>query len=198
MKKSTTLALALTSILLTGCISMASINAKIAPLNKWWDQEYEDSRFTQRYKFTKAESESVRRGILNSAEKIGLTISSSTEDIVASGNPTTMFSNAECESWRLLDEERTKLLSSGMIILKCDASNKNSTIVATIKLKTYPSGTLIVLDYELLNPTMDAYGIVGPRRPAPAASKAGSSKFWEILGQTIPYPLRNATKEDLM
>ena len=85
-----------------------------------------------------------------------------------------------------------------MIILKCDPSIKNSTIVATVKLKTYSSGTLIVLDYEMLNPKMDVYGIVGPKRPPPTASKSGSSKFWDILGQAIPQPLRNATKEDFM
>lgn len=197
MKTFTTLALTLTSIVLTGCISMASINAKIAPLNNWYEQEYQDSRFTQRYKFTKSDIESVRRGIIDSAEKVGLTISSSKDDVVASGNPTTMFTNEECESWKSADEERTALLSSKLIILKCDPSIKNSTIVATVKLKAYPSGTLIVLDYEMLNPKMDAYGVVGPRRPPPTASKSGSSKFWEILGQAIPQPLRNATKEDL-
>ena len=176
---------------------MASINAKIAPLNNWWEQEYEQSRLTQRYKFTSANIESVRRGIVDSAEKIGLTISSSVDDIVASGNPTTMFTNEECESWKQVDEERTKQLSSGIIVLKCDASIKNSVIVATIKLKAYPSGTLIVLDYEMMNPKMDAYGIVGPRRPAPTASKSGSSKFWEILSQAIGKPIRTATREDV-
>jgi hypothetical protein len=198
MKKYIVLIPLLTSVLLTGCISMASINAKIAPLNKWWESEYEESRFTQRYKFTKADTDSVRKGIVNSVEKVGLTISSSIEDIVASGNPTTMFTNEECESWKRADEEKTKQLSSGLIALTCDPSNKNSTIVATVKLKAYPSGTLIVLDYEILSPKMDAYGIVGPRRPGPAASKAGSSKFWETVSKAISQPIRNATKEDLL
>jgi hypothetical protein len=198
MKKSAALLFALASAFLTGCISMASINAKIAPLNKWWESEYEESRFTQRYKFTKATIESVRRGVVSSAEKVGLTISSSTDDIVASGNPTTMFTSEECESWKRLDEERTKQLSSGFIVLTCDASNKNSTIVATVKLRSYPNGTLIILDYEVLNPKIEAYGIIGPRRPGPAASKAGSAKFWETVSKTISEPIRNATKEDLM
>jgi hypothetical protein len=177
---------------------MATINTKISPLNMWWEKEYEETRFTQRYKFIKADSESVRRGVIDSAEKIGLTISSSTDDIVASGNPTTMFTSAECEDWKRADENRTKQLSSGLIVLTCDASNKNSVIVATVRLKAYPKGTLIVLDYEMKNPKMDAYGVIGPRRPTPAASLAGSTKFWRILGQALAQPISNASKDDLL
>ena len=55
----------------------------------------------------------------------------------------------------------------------------------------------MILDYETSNPKMTAYGVVGPRRPPPAASKAGAAKFWEFLGQALPEPIRNATKEDL-
>ena len=198
MKKTIVLTLIVSTVFLNGCLSMATINAKISPLIMWWEKEYEDTRFTQRYKFTKADSESVRRGVVDSAEKIGLTISSSTDDIVASGSPTTMFTTDECETWKRADEERTKQLSSGLIALTCDASNKNTVIVFTVRLKTYPKGTLIVLDYELTNPKMDAYGVIGPRRPAPTASQLGSSKFWAFLGQSLAQPISNVSKDDLL
>ena len=197
MKKITWSALIFSSMLLTGCISIESINKKILPVNQWYEQEYEATRFTQRYKFTKTDIEVVRRGIVNSSEKFGMTISSSTDDIVATGNPTTMFSEVQCESWKRADEEKTKQLSAGIIVLKCDSSNKNSLIVATIKLKAFPSGTLVVLDYEMMNPKMDAYGFKGPRRPPPTASKNGSTKFWEAVNGSLPYPVLEATKEDL-
>lgn len=197
MRKIASLVIVYGLIVLTGCVSIEAINSKILPVNKWYEQEYEETRFTQRYKFTKTDVDAARRGIVTSASKFGMTITSSAEDVVATGNPTTMFTTDECEAWKSIDEERTKQLSGGMIGLTCDASNNNSIILETIKLKRFLSGTLIVLDYETMNPTFEAYGLLGPRRPPPAASKAGSSKFWNIINQSFPYPVRDVTKEDL-
>lgn len=197
MRKIISAMLAALALNLTGCMSMESINAKIAPVGKWYEQEYEESRFSQRYKFTRIDIEMVKREILNAIPQIGMTITGSSNDIVATGNPTTMFTTAECESWKSLDEEKTKQLSSGLIQLTCDASNKDSIIVATFILKKFSAGTLLVLDYELSNPTFAAYGLTGPKRPPPSASKAGAEKFWNIVEKSLPHSLRTATKEDL-
>ena len=187
----------MSSVFLTGCISIESINSKISPVSQWYQQDYEATRLTQRYKFTKTDIDTVHKGILKMLPKVGMSASYTTDDIVASGNPTTMFSTAECESWAEIDRAKTKELSGGLIGLTCDSNNKNSLITATVSLKSLPTGTLMVLDYETNNPKMIAYGVVGPRRPPPAASKAGATKFWEFLGQELPEPIRNVTKEDL-
>jgi hypothetical protein len=198
MKKAMSLLFCVGTVLLTGCVSIESINNKILPVSKWYEQEYEETRFTQRYKFTRTDIDTVHREIVNSLPQIGMTVIYATDDIVATGNPTTMFTTSECESWANVDREKTKQLSGGMINLTCNSSNKNSIITVTINLKTFPSGTLIVLDYETKNPKFDAYGLRAPRRPPPAASKAGASKFWDVLARSLPYPVHNATKDDLL
>jgi hypothetical protein len=198
MKIKLTLLALTASMLLTGCMSIESINSKIAPVNQWYQQDYETTRFTQRYKFTKADIDLVRKGILTILPQIGMSASYSTDDIVASGNPTTMFSTAECESWSEVDRAKSKELSDGLIGLTCDSNNKNSLITATVNLKSFSQGTLMILNYETNNPKVAAYGIVFPRRPPPAASKAGAAKFWDYLGQVLAAPIRDATKEDLL
>lgn len=186
-----------TSALITGCASMiANVNSKILPVNQWYEQDYEATRFT-RYKFTKADVGTVRAAVLKTLPRVGLTPAYSADDIVASGNPTTMFTTAECESWADIDRAKTKELSSGLLVLTCNQSNKNSLITARLSLKGLSAGTLMILEYELNNPANAAHGVVGPHRPPPAAAKAGAAKFWDMLGQSLPEPIRNATKEDL-
>lgn len=197
MRKLTSLVALAAPMLLAGCMSIESINSKISPVNQWYEQDYEATRLTQRYKFTSTNIDTVRKGILNTLPQIGLTAKYSTDDVVASGNPTTMFTEAECESWSEIDRAKTKELSSGLIGLTCDPSNKNTVITVTVALKAFPKGTLMVLEYELNNPKMIVYGLIAPKRPAPAASKAAAIKFWDALSKQISQPIHNATKEDL-
>lgn len=186
-----------TIVNLAGCISIESLNKKLIPVNQWYEQEYESTRFSQRYQFTKTDISTVKMAIVNVLPKIGMTITSSEKDIIATGYPTSMFTSQECELWKSADNEKSKELSQGIISITCDPSVKNSILVATFNLKEFSSGTLVVLDYELKIPQFDAYGLHGPRRPPPTASKSGSSKVWNLLNQKLPYPIRPATKEDI-
>lgn len=97
--------------------------------------------------------------------------------------------------------KKTQYLSDGIMKLTCDPADPNnagSFIVAIVSLKQFKKGTLIVLDYEMKIPQFEAYGIIGPRRPSPLGSKAGSIKFWDMLNKKLPYPLNDATAEDLI
>lgn len=179
-----------------GC-SIEGLNRKMEPVNQWYEQEYEATRFSQRYQFTKTDAGTVRKALLNILPKLNMTITSSTNEIIANGYPTSMFTEEECEIWKEADNDKSKELSDGLISLTCDPSEKNSVLIATMNFKEFPSGTLLVLDYELKVPMLESYGLRGPRRPPPTASKAGSSKLWELLNKEIPYPIRPATKEDL-
>jgi len=168
-----------TSALITGCASMiADINRKILPVNQWYEQDYEATRFT-RYKFTNADAGTVRAAALKILPRVGLTPAYSADDIVASGNPTTMFTTAECESWADIDRAKTKELSSGLLVLTCNQSNKNSLITARLSLKALSVGTLIILEYELNNPANAAHGVVGP---TPSASRSGQGGSGQVLG----------------
>ncbi len=182
---------------LTGCLSIESLNKKMIPVNQWYEQEYEATRFSQRYQFTKTDVSTVRTRLINVLPKIGMEVTSSSGDIIATGYPTSMFTQEECEIWKSADNEKSKELSGGLISLTCDPSDKSSILVGTVTFKELHLGTLIVLDYELKVPQFEAYGLRGPRRPPPTASKAGSSKLWSLLNQELPYPVRPATKEDL-
>lgn len=135
--------------------------------------------------------------MVNIIPQVGMTVTSSDNIIVASGNPTTMFTTAECEAWVKEDIDKTTDMSGGLLTLTCDSSNKTGIIIAKISTKKFKKGTLIVLDYELKNSESEAYGVIGPKRPPPTASKAGSSKFWNLLSSALPYPVMNVTKEDL-
>ncbi len=196
MKISKAIAFLIVIMNLTGC-SIDSINAKLKPVNDWYEGEYEKTRFTQRYKFTKSDIDVVRKEVINTAPQVGLTVTSTDNDIVASGNPTTMFTTAECEVWAKEDLEKTEEKSGGLATLKCDSSNKANIIIAKISTKKFKKGTLIVLDYEVKNSELEAYGVIGPNRPPPASSKAGSSKFWNLLSNALPHPVTDVTKEDL-
>lgn len=182
---------------LTGCMSIEGLNKKLIPVNQWYEQEYEATRFTQRYQFTKTDTATARTAIVNLLPTVGMTVTSSTNDIIATGYPTTMFTNEECESWKNADDEKSKELSGGLISLTCDPEEKNGILIATFNFKELSAGTLIVLDYELKAPKFEAYGLHAPRRPPPTASKAGSSKIWNLLNAKLPYPVRPATKDDM-
>lgn len=187
-------------IIITGC-SVDYINAKLKPVNEWYEAEYEKSRHEQRYKFTKTKIEIVRNEILNTIPEFGLTVTSQGDNIIAEGKPTSIFSREECEKWIKGDNEKTQDLSDGIMRLTCDPADPNnagSFIVGIISLKQFKKGTLIVLDYEMKIPQFEAYGIIGPRRPSPLGSKAGSIKFWDMLNKKLPYPLNDATAEDLI
>jgi len=196
MKISNVIVLLIAAMNLAGC-SIDYINSKLKPVNDWYEGEYEKTRFTQRYKFTKSDIDVVRKEVVNTAPQVGMTVTSTDNVIVASGNPTTMFTTAECEAWAKEDLENTKEKSGGLLTLTCDSSNKTSIIIANISTKKFKKGTLIVLDYELKNAEMEAYGVISPKRPPPAASKAGSSKFWNLLSIALPHPITDVTKEDL-
>lgn len=194
------LALFLTIFITTGC-SVDYINAKLKPVNEWYEAEYEKSRHEQRYKFTKTKIEIVRNEIINTIPEFGLTVTSQGDNIIAEGKHTSIFSRDECEKWIKGDNEKTKELSGGLMGLTCDPADPNnagSFIVAIASLKQFKRGTLIVLDYEMKIPQFEAHGIVGPRRPSPLGSKAGSTKFWDMLNKKLPYPLHDATGEDLI
>lgn len=182
---------------LTGCMSIEGLNKKLIPVNQWYEQEYEATRFTQRYQFTKTDTATARTAIVNLLPTVGMTVTSSSNDVTATGYPTTMFTNEECESWKNADDEKSKELSGGLISLTCDPEEKNGILIATFNFKELSAGTLIVLDYELKAPKFEAYGLHAPRRPPPTASKAGSSKIWNLLNAKLPYPVRPATKEDM-
>lgn len=196
MKVSINIALLIMVINLTAC-SIDYINSNLKPANDWFEEEYKNTRFTQRYKFTRSDIDAVQKEIINTIPQVGMTVTSTDNVIVASGNPTTMFTTAECEVWAKEDLEKTVEKSGGLLTLTCDSSNKTSIIIAKISTKKLKKGTLIVLDYELKNAEMEAYGVRGPKRPPPTASKAGSSKFWNLLSNALPHPVIDVTKEDL-
>jgi hypothetical protein len=195
LMKKTIIVMAIAS--LTGCMSIEGLNQKLIPVNQWYEQEYEATRFNQRYQFTKTNISTVRTTIVDLLPTIGMTVTSSANDIIATGYPTTMFTTEECELWKNADDEKSKELSGGLISLTCDPSEKNSNLIVTFSFKELSAGTLIVLDYELKAPKFEAYGLHAPRRPPPTASKAGSSKMWNLLNAKLPFPVRPATKEDV-
>ncbi len=191
----------LVSLMITTGCSVDYINAKLKPVNEWYESEYEKSRHEQRYKFTETKIEIVRDAIINTIPEFGLSVTSQGDNIIAEGKPMSIFSREECEKWSKGDNEKTKELSGGFMSLSCDPANPNnagSFIVAIASLKQFKKGTLIVLDYEMKIPQFEAYGIIGPRRPSPLGSKAGSIKFWDMLNKKLPYPLNDATAEDLI
>ena len=179
-----------------GCMSIEDFNLKIKPFAEWTERSYEDTRFEQRYKFSSASEVQVKAAAIDVLSTFKLKLTEKTErQLVASGNLTQFFEKGECEHWKAFDEPKSKELSGGLISLSCNDSS--TQLIAILSTRQFSSGTLITLEYEISSPQALSMGLKLGKRPTPAASKAGSDKFWALLEKRLGTPVRVAKKEDL-
>ncbi|AUN94638.1 hypothetical protein [Pseudazoarcus pumilus] len=190
--------------LLSGCVSLADINAGFQRIDRQWQLEYQKTEDAYRYRVVEAPYsvvfEQVKKSFLDLSMPTQLDNISKGVIVAENAAPHPLTK----DEWKAVVKEenpRIKELGGWMFRMEDDAKDYIVTVAATL----VPVGetTVIRLDYKLDNPKYRSMGIIPSEHAPPLAVQLGSAKFWAALQHrlnsvSLPTPRRRGADEQMV
>ena len=186
---------------LSGCVSIADINAAMGRIDREWQLEYQRSGEELRYRVVEAPATTVVKAMRQTFLDLGMPIQSFSVTeafVLAESAAPTPLSAEEWKEIVRVDGPRAKEIGGWFMKLEDDPKNYIVRVRATAK-ESQGGITVVVLEYQLDNPSFRARGIQPARQVPPAAVRLASVKFWIRLEQRLSeaqVPAPRSRRED--
>lgn len=194
------IAIVLTSSV-AGCVSIEEVNSSFARIDRAWQLEYQRTEDEFRYRVVEADYETTLRAVRQTYLDLGMPIqvqSGSRGVIVAENAAPTPLTLEEWKEVVRIEGPRAKEIGGWYMEMRDDPKGYFVAVKAT--LRPMPSGTFVILDYELDNREIRAMGVRPSKHAPPRAVQLGSLKFWAQLEKRLsevraPAPRKRESKE---
>lgn len=184
-----------------GCVSIEEINSSFVRIDRAWQLDYQRTEDEFRYRVVEADYETTLHAVRQTYLDLGMPIqvqSGSRGVIVAENSAPTPLSHEEWKEVVRIEGPRAKQIGGWYMEMRDDPKGYFVAVKAT--LRPMPSGTFVLLDYELDNREIRAMGVRPSRHAPPLAVQLGSLKFWAQLEKRLsevraPAPRKRESKE---
>lgn len=188
-------------ILLSGCVTTASLNQGFRKIDRVWALEYQKTEDLYRYRVVDAPYEIVYQQVKKTFLDLSMPLVKKDFDnglLIAENEAPNPLTKEEWLQVREIENPRTKETGGWMFTLPTDPSDYIITVAAS--LTEVNNKTFILIDYKMSNPKYTDMGLEPSEYAPPLAVQLGSVHFWDTLqgnlkNTAIPAPRKVAKGE---